>query len=119
MQFDRSAVQIRLLPFSLLWVYLLKDFRRSNLRLVSIVHYFEFQRHMNHAFSSYFVVFYDRLLYFWGINALLRDCSQNQIYLLYVRHVGIQLNGRAFDCRSRGRRFNSARSLLHYCGFTC
>ena len=46
-----------------------------NLRLVSIVHYFELRRHMNRGFSSYFVVFYDRLLYFWGINALLRDGS--------------------------------------------
>ena len=44
---------------------------------------------MNHAFSSYFVVFYDRLLYFWGINSLLRDGSQNQVYLLYVGHVGV------------------------------
>ena len=30
---------------------------------------------MNRGFSSYFVAFYDRLLYFWGINALLRDGS--------------------------------------------
>ena len=30
---------------------------------------------MNRGFSSYFVVFYDQLLYFWGIIALLRDGS--------------------------------------------
>ena len=60
------GVQFRSLPSSLLWVYLLKDFRRSNLRLVLLVHYFELRRHMNHAFSSYIVVFYDRLLCFWG-----------------------------------------------------
>ena len=89
MQFERSAVQLRLLPSSLLWVYLLKDFRRSNLRLDLLVHYFELRRHMNHAFSSCFFVFYDRLLYFWGINSLLRDGSQNQVYLLYVGHVGV------------------------------
>ena len=57
---------IRLLPSSLLWVYLLKDFRRSNLRLVLLVHYFDLRRHMNHAFSSCVVVFYDRLSFFFG-----------------------------------------------------
>ena len=44
---------------------------------------------MNHGFSSYFVVFYDPLLYFLAINSLLRECSQNQVYLLYVGHVGM------------------------------
>ena len=43
---------------------------------------------MNNAFSSYFFVIYDRLLHFWGINGLLRDCSQNQVYLISIGHVG-------------------------------
>ena len=30
---------------------------------------------MNHAFLSCFVVFYDRLLCYWGVNGLLRDGS--------------------------------------------
>ena len=66
LQIERSAVQFRSLPSSLLWVYLLKDFTRLNLRLVLIVQFFELRRHMNHDFSWYFVVFYDRLLCFWG-----------------------------------------------------
>ena len=44
---------------------------------------------MNNAFSSYFFAIHDRLLYFWGINGLLRDCSQNQVYLLSVGRVGV------------------------------
>ena len=51
---------------SLLWVYLLKDFRPLNLRLVLIVQFFELRRHINNAFWSYFIVFYDRLLCFLG-----------------------------------------------------
>ena len=42
---------------------------------------------MNNAFSSYFIAIYDRLLYFWGRNGLLRDCSKNQVYLLGVGHI--------------------------------
>ena len=57
---------IPLAPFRIIMGYLSKDICRLNLTLVSIVHYFELRRHMNHAFSSYFVVFYDRLLCFWG-----------------------------------------------------
>ena len=82
-------VQFRSLPSSLLWVYLSKDFRRLNLRLVLIVHYFEQQRHMNHAFSSCFVVFYDLLSFFCRVNCLLRDCSRNQVYLLFGGNVGV------------------------------
>ena len=37
---------------------------------------------MNNAYSSYFIVIYDQLLHFWGINCLLTECSQNQVYLL-------------------------------------
>ena len=43
---------------------------------------------MNNAFSSNFFETYDRLLYFWGINGLPRDCSQNQVYLISIGHVG-------------------------------
>ena len=82
-------VQFRSLPSSLLCVYLLKDFGRLNLRLVLIVHYFKLRRHMNHAFSSCFVVFYDLLSFFWTVNCLLRDCSRNQVYLLSGGHVGV------------------------------
>ena len=71
---------------------------------------------MNNAFSSYFIVIYDGLLNFCGINGLLTDCSQNQVYLLSVGHVGVQLSGRAFDCRLRGPWFNSGRSLLNDSG---
>ena len=39
---------------------------------------------MNNDFSSNFIAIYHRLLYFWEINGLLRDCSQNQVYLLSV-----------------------------------
>ena len=39
---------------------------------------------MSNAFSSYFITIYDRLLYFWGRNCLLRDCFQNLVYLLLV-----------------------------------
>ena len=53
---------------------------------------------------------------FLGVNGLLGDCSRNQIYLHSVMHVGMYFSGRAFDCRSRGRLFNSVRSLLHYNG---
>ena len=52
----------------------------------------------------------------FGVNGLLRDGSRNQFYLDSVAHEGLKLSGRAFDCRSRGRWFNSARSLLHYNG---
>ena len=41
---------------------------------------------MNHDFSSYFVVFYDPLLYFLAINSLLRECQhvleQSEIFYL-------------------------------------
>ena len=83
------AVQFRSLISSLLWVYLLKDFRRLNIRLILIVHYFEPRRHMNHAFSSCFVVFYDRLLCFGGVKGFFRDCSRNQVYLHSVGHMGV------------------------------
>ena len=35
---------------------------------INLVHYFELRRHMNNAFSSYFIVIYDKLLHFWEIN---------------------------------------------------
>ena len=54
-----------------------------------LVHYFELRRHMNNAYSSYFIVIYDQLLHFWGINCLLTECSQNQVYLLSGGHVGV------------------------------
>ena len=44
---------------------------------------------MNNAFSSYFLVIYDRLLYFLGINCLVKDFSQNQVYLRSVGHIGV------------------------------
>ena len=37
-----------------------------------------------------------------------------KVYLLSVGHVRVQFTGKAFECRSRGRRFNCARFLLHY-----
>ena len=37
---------------------------------------------MNNALSSYFFVVYDQLLHFWGLNCLLTECSQNEVYLL-------------------------------------
>ena len=37
---------------------------------------------MNNAFSTYFFGIYYRLLYFWGINGLLKDFSQNQLYFV-------------------------------------
>ena len=43
---------IPLAPFFIIIGYLSKDFRRLNLRLVLIVHYFEVRRHMNNAYSS-------------------------------------------------------------------
>ena len=49
--------------------------------MINLVHYFELRRHMNNAFSSYFITIYDRLLYFWGRNGLLRDCFQNLVSL--------------------------------------
>ena len=44
---------------------------------------------MNNALSSCFNAIYDRLLYFWGINGLLRDSSKNQVYLLSVGNLGV------------------------------
>ena len=39
---------------------------------------------MNNDFSSIFIEIYHRLLYFWEINGLLRDCSQTKyIFLAY------------------------------------
>ena len=52
-----------LAPFFIIIGYLPKDFRQLNIRLVLIVHYFELRRHMNHAFSSYFILIYDGVLY--------------------------------------------------------
>ena len=52
-----------LAPFFIIIGYLSKDFRQLNIRLVLIVHYFELRRHMNHAFSSYFILIYDGVLY--------------------------------------------------------
>ena len=49
-----------------------------------------------------------------GVNGLLRDCSRSQVYLHSGGHVRVKLSGRAFDCRSGGRWFNSSCSLLHY-----
>ena len=67
--------------------YLSKNFRC--LKYINLVHYFELPRHMNNDFLSNFIVIYHRLLYFWEINGLLRDCSQNQVYLLSVGHVRV------------------------------
>ena len=44
---------------------------------------------MNNALSSYFIVIYDRFLHFWGINGLLREIPENQVYLLSGGHVGV------------------------------
>ena len=44
---------------------------------------------MNNAFSSYFFAIYERLLYFLGINGLVKDFSQNQVYLRSVGHMGV------------------------------
>ena len=73
---------IPLAPFFIIVRYLSKDFRC--LKYINLVHYFELPRHMNNDFSSNFIAIYHRLLYFWEINGLLRDCSQNQVYLLSV-----------------------------------
>ena len=43
---------------------------------------------MNNAYSSYFIVLYDQLLNFYGINCLLTGYSQNQEYLLSGAQVG-------------------------------
>ena len=69
-------------PFFIIVRYLLKDFRC--LKYINLVHYFELPRRMNNDFLSNFIAIYHRLLYFWEINGLLRDCSQNQVYLLSV-----------------------------------
>ena len=37
---------------------------------------------MNNDFSSNFIAIYHRLLYFWEINGLLRDCSQTKYIFL-------------------------------------
>ena len=37
---------------------------------------------MNNDFSSNFIEIYHRLLYFWEINGLLRDCSQTKYIFL-------------------------------------
>ena len=47
---------------------------------------------MNHAFSSYFVVFYDRLFYFGGINSLLREIVLKTKYIFFT--LGM------WECRS-------------------
>ena len=39
---------------------------------------------MNNAFSLYFIVIFDWLLYFLQRNVFLRDFSQNQVHLLTV-----------------------------------
>ena len=44
-------------------------------------------QHINNAFSSYFIVIYDGVLYFFGGNVFLGDCSQNQVSLHSVGHV--------------------------------
>ena len=86
---DREASSSILLapsPLSLIMVTRRKTFHvlKNNL-----AHYFELRRNMNNAYSSYFIVIYDQLLYFWGINFLLTECSQNQVYLLSGGHVGV------------------------------
>ena len=43
---------IPLAPFFIIIGFRSKDFRRLNLTLVLIVHYFEVRRHMNNAYSS-------------------------------------------------------------------
>ena len=70
---------------------------------------------MNNAFLLNFDVVYDRLLYFWEDMVCL-GIVKKQVYVLSVGHVGVQLRCRAFECRSRGRWFSSAGSLLHYSG---
>ena len=74
---------------SLLWVYLLKDFRRLNLRLILIVHYFEQRRHMNMLFRRVSLYFMIGFCVFMGVKGLLRDCSRTQVYLHSVGHVGV------------------------------
>ena len=86
---DREAgSSIPLAPFSIITNNGLPvktfEFLKNNL-----VHYFELRRHMNNAYSSYFIVIYDQLLHFWGINCLRTECSQNQVYLLSGGHVGV------------------------------
>ena len=48
---------VPLAAFCIIMRYLSKDICRLNLTLVLTVHFFELRRHMNPAFSSYFVVF--------------------------------------------------------------
>ena len=53
-----------------------------------MVYHFELLKHMNNAYSSYFIVIYEELLHFLGINCLLTEYSQIQEYLLSVAQVG-------------------------------
>ena len=78
---DREvAGSIPLAPFFITVRYLWKDFRC--LKYINFIHYFELPRHMNNDFLSNFIAIYHQLLYFWEINALLRDCSQTKYIFL-------------------------------------
>ena len=71
---------IPLAPFFIIVRYLSKDFRC--LKYTNFIHYFELPRHINNDFLSIFIAIYHRLLYFWEINGLLRDCSQTKYIFL-------------------------------------
>ena len=45
-------------PFSIIMVTCRKNF---DVLKINLVHYFELRRHMNNAYSSYFIVIYDQL----------------------------------------------------------
>ena len=75
-------------PFFIIVGYMLKDFRC--LKYINLVNYFELPRNMNNDFfrislnlSPGFVFLGNKL------NGLLRDCSQNHVYLLSVGYVGM------------------------------
>ena len=89
---DREAgISIPLPPFSIIIIMVTcrKFFDVLKKNLYQLVHYFELRRHMNNAFSSYFIVIYDQLLHFFGINCLLTECSLNHLYLFTGGHVGV------------------------------
>ena len=84
--------------------------------MINLIHYFEPPRHINNAFLSNFFAIYDRVLYFWGRNGLLRDCSKNQVYLLSVGNVECSSMVEHSTADGEVGWFNSARCLLHYSG---
>ena len=89
---DREAgISIPLPPFSIIIIMVTcrKFFDVLKKNLHQLVHYFELRRHMNNAYSSYFIVINDQVLHFWGINCLLTECFHYQVYLLFGGHVGV------------------------------